>query len=248
MNRTNQPSLSGVFLNQAADALASQLSGAEIIRSTAQYAVEWNVSIPHASQRFNAPNKRTALAENLQAFTEQQRYQIIGDLLDHPSVTATEATTKLRLQLATRYAHLNTTTTGGEVDKDLLDQTQHWLEKYPEPKVLYTQALEKYHARALERNVLDDLRLAFERLLRHILKNNQSLEHQIQPLGSFVKARGGSPEFANMFVKIVEYYAKYQNTYVKHDNAVIAEEIELILELTAAFMKHIIRLAHKQPL
>lgn len=46
-----------------------------------------------------------------------------------------------------------------------------------------------------------------------------------------------------MFVKLVEYYCKYQNSYVKHDDAIIEEEIEFIFEITSSFMKHIIRLA-----
>jgi hypothetical protein len=33
------------------------------------------------------------------------------------------------------------------------------------------------------------------------------------------------------------------NTYVKHDDAVIEEEIKLVLEITASFMKHLVRLS-----
>lgn len=70
-----------------------------------------------------------------------------------------------------------------------------------------------------------------------------ALEHQIPILGEHLNTKGGSKELTNMFVKLVEYYSKYQNTYVKHDDAVIEEEIEFIFEITSSFMKHIIRLA-----
>jgi hypothetical protein len=40
----------------------------------------------------------------------------------------------------------------------------------------------------------------------------------------------------------LDYYSKYQNTYVKHNDAVIEEEIEFIFEITASFMKHLVRL------
>jgi len=48
-----------------------------------------------------------------------------------------------------------------------------------------------------------------------------------------------------MFVKLLDYYAKYNNSYVKHDDAVIEEEIEFILEITSSFMKHLVRLSCK---
>jgi hypothetical protein len=48
-----------------------------------------------------------------------------------------------------------------------------------------------------------------------------------------------------MFMKLVDYYTKYQNSYVKHDDAVIEEEVEFIFELTSSFMKHLVRLSYK---
>jgi hypothetical protein len=45
-----------------------------------------------------------------------------------------------------------------------------------------------------------------------------------------------------MFMKLLDYYTKYQNTHVKHDDAVVEEEIEFLFEITASFMKHLIRL------
>lgn len=78
--------------------------------------------------------------------------------------------------------------------------------------------------------------------MQTIFKNVKSIENQITNLGEHLNAKGGSKELTNMFVKLVEYYSKYQNTYVKHDDAVIEEEIEFIFEITSSFMKHIIRL------
>ena len=48
-----------------------------------------------------------------------------------------------------------------------------------------------------------------------------------------------------MFQKLVDYYSKYQNSYVKHDDKVIEEEIEFMFELTSSFMKHLIRINNK---
>jgi hypothetical protein len=86
------------------------------------------------------------------------------------------------------------------------------------------------------------LRLALEKLLQALLGNRRSLENQIAALGGFIKTRGGSAELANMFVTLVDYYSKYQNTYVKHDDAVLEEEVEFVFEITSSFMKHLVRL------
>jgi hypothetical protein len=94
-------------------------------------------------------------------------------------------------------------------------------------------------------NVLDDMRLSLELLLKAVLGNEKSLENQIPQLGGFIKEKGGSSELANMFQKLVDYYAKYQNSYVKHDDAVIEEEVEFVIELTSSFMKHLVRLSYR---
>ena len=78
--------------------------------------------------------------------------------------------------------------------------------------------------------------------MQDLLGNNRSLENQTSQIGRFVKARGGSPEFTNMFVKLLDYYMKYQ---MKHDDAVIEEEIEFLFELTSSFMKHVVRLSQR---
>lgn len=49
-----------------------------------------------------------------------------------------------------------------------------------------------------------------------------------------------------MLEKLIDYYSKYQNTYVKHDDAVPTEEVELVLELTSSFMKHLARMHARQ--
>ena len=115
--------------------------------------------------------------------------------------------------------------------------------RVPDAQQLYNQALDEYGHGVFERNVLDDLRLALETLLHAVLENNKSLKNQIRILGAHVKDRGGSREFANMFVKLIDYYSKYQNRYVKHNDAVIEEEVEFIFEITSSLMKHIVRLS-----
>ena len=72
--------------------------------------------------------------------------------------------------------------------------------------------------------------------------NDKSLEGQIAAVGKYIKERGGSTELSNMLVKLIDYYSKYQNTYIKHGDAVPTAEAEFVLEVTACFMKHFIRI------
>lgn len=238
-----------VFVTYASEILgdtARGLSGPQIVKLTAAYAVDYGVELPHPTYPFSklGINKRTALFQNLMAFPPRPRYRVIRELCDHPMVQQQnkDDVQKLKVKLYTQYSHLQDEGQASDVNAPLIEQTRHWLDAFPESLALFNAALDKHEHGVFQRNVLDDLRLSLEKLLRVILGTPKSLENQIPALGSFIKAKGGSPELANMFVKLVEYYTKYQNSYVKHDDAVIEEEVEFILEMASSFMKHIVRL------
>lgn len=242
--------LNAPFVKYAADILGDTnfgLSGGKIASESAAFAVEFGVDIPHATYPFGAdvPNKRTALYQNLLKFSEPQRYALIRALCEHDGVKDRDEVKKLKLMLISRYGHLANETIGSELDQELIERTKHWLAEFPEALAPYNEAIQKHANEVFLRNVLDDMRLALELLLKAVLGNEKSLENQIQQLGGFIKEKGGSPELANMFVKLVDYYAKYQNSYVKHDDAVIEEEVEFIIELTSSFMKHLVRLSYR---
>jgi hypothetical protein len=239
-----------IFVSYASDILADTdngLSGPQLVKVTAIYSVQWDMTIPHPTYPFDAANKRTALYENLIAFEPAQQYQIIRELCDHPKMPERNrpAIEILKARLITRYGHLANEVLGSELDEALIGRTQHFLGPFPDALPLFEQAVQKHANGVFLRNVLDDLRLALELLLKVLLCNDKSLENQVSALGAFIKAKGGSTELSNMFVKLIDYYAKYQNTYVKHDDAVIEEEVEFIFELTASFMKHLVRLSYK---
>ena len=238
------------FVSHAADVLADTndgLTGPEFIKVTAAYSVKWDVLIPHPTYPFEAPNKRTALCENLMAFSQVQRYQIIRELCDHRKIREAnwQAAETLKLMLIARYGYLANEALGSELDRALIERTQHFLGPFPDALPIFEQAVQKHANGVFLRNVLDDLRLALELLLKSLLSNGKSLENQLSALGTFIKRRGGSTELASMFSKLVDYYTKYQNSYVKHDDAIIEEEVEFIFELTASFMKHLVRLSYK---
>ena len=124
---------------------------------------------------------------------------------------------------------------------EIITETQHWLSKYPEILKQYNSGIEKYKNRVYERNLLDDMRLTLELLLKAILGNQKSLENQLPEIGKYQKEKGLSTEFTSMFNKLLDYYSKYQNNYVKHNDKVISREVEFIIELTTLFMRNLIK-------
>lgn len=238
------------FLSKASDLLAdtnSGLSGPQIVRAINAYADQWGVRVPHPSYPFEAGNKRTALLESLNAFSSQQQFQILEELCEHHSFPigspSRDERRKLKAELFTRFGELRANKEVRELDIPLIDETRHWLHEHPKSLALLDQAKLKYDAKVFKRSLIDDLRLGLELLLKSVLGNTKSLENQIPLIGARLKERSASPQFTNIFQKLLDYYCKYQNDYVKHDDNLPEEEVEFIFELTASFMKHVVRVA-----
>jgi hypothetical protein len=235
------------FINHAADILGetdSGLRGSEIAKHCLTYSIEFNIDIPYPNYPFpkDLPNKRTALRDNLRAFSADQQFRIIKELCELEQFKENKNVRDLKIKLISRYASFASAGQNEKINEALIEETKHWLSDYPESLKLYQEALTKFENKIFQRNLLDDLRLSLEKLLQEILGNSKSLENQPAEIGSFIKDRNGSKELNNMFVKLIDYYSKYHNTYVKHDDAVIENEIEIIFEITCSFMKFIIRI------
>ena len=84
------------------------------------------------------------------------------------------------------------------------------------------------------------MRLSLELLLKEILNNDKSMENQFGEIGKILKERGISEEIRNLFVKILDYYSKYQNNNVKHDSQINEMEVKYIIEQTSIFINFII--------
>ena len=123
---------------------------------------------------------------------------------------------------------------------DYFASTMQALAEYPKAQALYQAGLSKYASDLFERNTLDDMRAALEALVKYITGNAKTLENQIAPLGQKLELLT-RPVIRNMFVKVIEYYTKYQNDYVKHDDAVDPSEVSFVMELTSALMRYLIQ-------
>jgi len=239
-----------MFLTHASDVLGDTndgLSGSNIVKAFTGYAFGLNVNIPHASYPFDAANKRTALLENLRCFEPEDQYRIIKELCEHPKLPqpVPDSINNLKIQLIARYSDQFGSVSSETLNVTLVEEAKHWLSDFPDSLKLYESALTKFNNNVFERNLLDDLRLSLELLLKSIFSNSKSFENQIPQIGSFINSNGGSKEFSNMFRTLVDYYSKYQNSFVKHNDAVVEEEVEFIFEMTSSFMKHLVKMSIK---
>ena len=234
------------FIQQSADIIGNTnngLSTAQICRLCSAYAVDFGVDIPYSKvpQMGTYSNKRTLLFDNLVKFSPEQQYKIIRELCENDAIKENPEVKKLKATLIARYNQFANNDAVQNIE--YVEETIHWLDDYRDTKKIYDEALLKLNNNVFDRNTLDDFRLSLETLLRTILGNGKSLENQKSDLGLFFKSKAASPEFANLFNAVVDIYSKYQNNHVKHQNKVIAEEINFIVGLTSLLMQHIIRLS-----
>jgi len=126
------------------------------------------------------------------------------------------------------------------LDEGLINESLIWLENYPIVYKHFNAALEKYTRNIYERNLIDDLRFSIEQLLRKLLNNSDRLEKQLPYIGKILKEKQISPQVRNMFQKLLDYYANYQNENVKHDENINKQEIEFIFYQTGVFIRFLI--------
>lgn len=238
--------IGNAFLTHASSIIADTttgLSGSIIAERCAAFAVDHDVDIPYGSYPFvpDPGNKRTALRKNLERFQPDQQYTLLMELCDHPHLSDNQEVRKLKAQLYTRYRDL-APEGAHEMNLELVDETRHWLSGHSAAYEVFEEAFSKYKSEVLQRNLLDDFRLSLELLCKELLGNSKSLENQIGPLGEYIKKHGGSKEVQNMFQKLIDYFTKYQNEYVKHSDSVVEVEITFVVELTCSVMKYLLQI------
>ena len=157
------------FIERAGDILGETntgLSGSKIASLLSAYAVDYNIDIPYPSYPFppSVPNKKHALKRNLSVFSSKQQFKIIKELCEHSELKNLPEVKDLKIKLLTRFKVLNTDI--DMVNEILVDETRFWLDDYTKSLEQYNNALEKYKGNIFERNLLDDLRLSLELLVK----------------------------------------------------------------------------------
>ena len=228
------------FSQRVADILAetnSPLSGNKIISLCTAYAYDFNRSIPYSKYPNDASNKRTMLRDNLCVFKAEEQFKIIKEFCELPMFSNNESVQELKeklFQCYGQYAEVKLSNSG------LIVKTKHWLGKHPASLKQYQSSLTKFESGIFKRNVLDDMRLALELLLKDILHNDKSLENQHQLLGHLLQTNSISPEIRNLIISVLKYYEDFQNHNVKHNEQINENEIEYVIEQTSVIMKFLI--------
>ena len=245
----NQTKIAEAFITYAADILGDTnngLSGKEIVSLCAQHAVKHEIHIPYPSNSVtNLPSKRIVLRKNLEVFTPVQQYSLIQALckeLHNKNPDYAEVQTLLG-KLVAQYSALEQ----NEIDNsEFIEETKDWLDKYPEIQKHYQSALFKRNNNLFTRNLLDDLRFSLELLFKEILNNSKSLEKQQSDLGLFLEKKNISKEVKNLYTNVLlNFYNKYQNENVKHNENFKAIEVDFIIEQTTALMRLLLK-AHNE--
>jgi len=124
-------------------------------------------------------------------------------------------------------------------ESQLIKDTRDCLQNYDKALALYDKAISKFEDGDPDdaRNVLDDMRLALEQLIRQILGNEKSLENQKEGLGAFLKGAKISSEIRNLITQTMSYYTRFQDNHVKHDDSFHELELEYIIDQTSVIMK-----------
>lgn len=115
-----------------------------------------------------------------------------------------------------------------------------WLHEYPNTKNSFSKALKIKKSPDKYRNIIDELRLSIEFLFKQLFNNNKSLENQKSNIGDYLKANNISVEISNMYIKLLDLYATYNNNTAKHNDNVNEVEIDYIIYLTGSFIRFIL--------
>ena len=129
-----------------------------------------------------------------------------------------------------------------ELDKALVMDVLIWLKDFNESREKFIEALKKFQNKDDIRNILDDLRFSFEKFIQELLGNTKSLENNKSEIGEFLDCRNINKEIKNLYIKVFDYYTKYQNENVKHSEKCNSNEVEFIIYLTGNLIRLLVNL------
>jgi len=211
---TNPKSLNDAFLDSASVVLADTdkgFSGAQLKKLFTQYGFKYDVDVP-AQGKFQS--KHTYLHQCLVCFNAQEQLNILYELCNDDRFRDNDDVEQLKSKLIERYGddlHID-----DEEEVALITETKTWLSAYPDAEKEYDSSIDKYRKGIYDRNVIDDMRLSLEYLVRDITGSKKTLENQKENIGRLIGKSGISSDIAAMYMTLFSQYTTYQNDNVKH--------------------------------
>ncbi|MBM3178865.1 MAG: hypothetical protein FJZ86_00775 [Chloroflexi bacterium] len=165
-----------------------------------------------------------------------------NDLLDaSPSVQIRISKTKKGVTVYPGGAKL--------LDDRLVNDNLTGLQDYPESLKAFEQALSIYLSgdKPKFRNLIDNLRVAIEQLLRKVLNKPKNLENLSKELDDWLEKHGTHKQVRNLYGQLLHIFTTLQNDVAKHgDVELLPDEIEYLIYLTGTFMRLIIQLRRSE--
>ena len=153
----------------------------------------------------------------------------------------------LDIQLCKRGSEYVFYPSGAELlDTKVVNDTLNWLEKYPNSREKFHEALILQKKHESVRQVIDTMRLALELFIKQYFNNEKSLENQKELLGKYLKEQDVAKEIRDMFLTLFLFYTRYNNENVKHADNCIELESEYIIYLTGTFIRFLIKVREKE--
>lgn len=128
------------------------------------------------------------------------------------------------------------------LDSPLVFDNLYWLNAYKDVKNHFEKSLKFERKENYYRNIVDELRLSLELLLKKMFSNEKSLENQKSNLGDYFKSNNISTSISNMYIKLFDYYTLYNNDNAKHDDKINNVEIDYLIYLTGTFIRFIMQI------
>ena len=135
-----------------------------------------------------------------------------------------------------------------ELDNALVSEPLEWLNKYPEARAEFVQALKDYSELTAENasHVADNFRKALERFFQEFFNRNCTLENIKSEYGGFMKSKGVPAELSNNLETLLQAYTNFMNGYAKHHNKTSKNLLEYIMYQTGNIMRLMITLKNEE--
>jgi hypothetical protein len=133
------------------------------------------------------------------------------------------------------------------LDSRVVNDSLHWLTKYPEVRKLFANALKNYseynQTDENARSIYDDLRASLEKLVKQILGNSKTLENNKKGIEEWLKGKGTHSQVVKIFSNILNSYIVFMND-VKHVSNYSSNDLEFMVYQTAIMMRMLLEKEH----
>lgn len=131
-----------------------------------------------------------------------------------------------------------------ELDNALVSEPLEWLNKYPNARKEWVEALKDYSnmSKTNPSDVADKFRKALERFFQDFFKSTKSLENLKSEYGTYVKSKGVPTEISGNFETVLQSYSNFMNNYAKHHNKTSENVLEYIMYQTGNIIRLLITL------